>query len=69
MLHDSRDLFLQIVLLASEAMRIDSGIIEKDYYVYDVPKIFGCPAAANSVQRRDISFKMLQDYQALFRGY
>lgn len=25
MLHDSRDLFLQIVLLASEAMRIDSG--------------------------------------------
>ena len=33
MLHDSRDLFRQIVLLASEAMRIDSGIIEKDYYV------------------------------------
>lgn len=33
MLHDNRDLFRQIVLLASEAMRIDSGIIEKDYYV------------------------------------
>ncbi len=33
MLHDDRDLFRQIVLLTAEAMGIDSGIIEKDYYV------------------------------------
>ena len=33
MLHDDRDLFRQIILLTSEAMGIDAGIIEKDYYV------------------------------------
>lgn len=33
MLRDNRELFQQIVLLTSEASGIDSGIIEKDYYV------------------------------------
>lgn len=33
MLHNDKELFKQIVLLTSEATGIDSGIIEKDYYV------------------------------------
>lgn len=33
MLHDDRSLFRQVVLLTSEGLGIDSGIIEKDYYV------------------------------------
>lgn len=33
MLHNGKELFKQVVLLTSEATRIDSGIIEKDYYV------------------------------------
>ncbi len=33
MLHNEKELFQQIILLASEALKIDSGIIEKDYYV------------------------------------
>lgn len=33
MLHNDRELFKQIILAVSEAMVIDSGIIEKDYYV------------------------------------
>lgn len=33
MLHDDKELFEQAVLLTSEAFNIDSGIIEKDYYV------------------------------------
>ena len=33
MLHDDKELFKQIILLTSENTGIDSGIIEKDYYV------------------------------------
>jgi len=33
MLHDEKDLFRQVVLTCSENTGIDSGIIEKDYYV------------------------------------
>lgn len=33
MLHNDKELFKQVVLLTSEAIGIDSGIIEKDYYV------------------------------------
>ena len=33
MLHNDRELFKQVVLLTSETTGIDSGIIEKDYYV------------------------------------
>lgn len=33
MLHNEKELFKQVVLLTSEATGIDSGIIEKDYYV------------------------------------
>lgn len=33
MLHDDRELFQQLVLLSSEAIGIDPGIVEKDYYV------------------------------------
>ena len=33
MLHNDSDLFRQIVLLTSEAMEVDSSIIEKDYYI------------------------------------
>ena len=33
MLHNEKDLFRQIVLLTSEATGINSGIVEKDYYV------------------------------------
>ena len=33
MLHNDRELFKQIILLTSETTGIDSGIIEKDYYV------------------------------------
>ena len=33
MLHRDRELFRQMVLLTSEAMRIEPGIVEKDYYV------------------------------------
>lgn len=33
MLHDEKELFKQIILLTSENAGIDSGIIEKDYYV------------------------------------
>ena len=33
MLHSDRDLFREVILRASEAMGVDSGIIEKDYYV------------------------------------
>lgn len=33
MLHDDKSLFRQVVLLTSEGMGIDAGIIEKDYYV------------------------------------
>lgn len=33
MLHSDKELFRQVILLTSEATGIDSGIIEKDYYV------------------------------------
>lgn len=33
MLHNDKELFKQVILAVSEAMGIDSGIIEKDYYV------------------------------------
>ena len=33
MLHDDKSLFRQVVLLTSEGLGIDSGIVEKDYYV------------------------------------
>lgn len=33
MLHNDKDLFRQVILLTSEATGIDSGIVEKDYYV------------------------------------
>ena len=33
MLHDDKSLFRQVVLFTSEGLGIDSGIIEKDYYV------------------------------------
>ena len=33
MLHNDKELFEQAVLMASEMLNIDSGIVEKDYYV------------------------------------
>ena len=69
MLHDDRGAVRQAVLFASEALGIEPGHCEKDYYVTMFLRALFRKAANAGLQGRHVPFQVLQAHPALFRGH